>query len=178
MTTSSFVTTPSEGVNFNLTYSPYDQTAVSSSTNSPDNPGPPFSAGTYMRGTGETDFVFCRASGNLTAGMVCQITTATFDAFGIQTTSATLGNLVGVAVVAITSNQYGWLQRAGKCDGISVAASCAANVPLYATGTIGVVDDANTTGLKNITGMIITVTATSAEVKAGTLNYPVVGATA
>lgn len=177
MTTTAFPTTPSEGVNFNQTYTAYDQTAATSSTNSPDNPGPPFAVGTYMRGTGDTEFIFVKASAAIAAGDVCQITTSTFAATGITTTNGLLGNLVGVAQVAIASGAYGWLQRAGKCDNISVAASCVQNVQLATTATAGTLDDAVTTGLKNVSGIVITTTVTSAAVTAGTLNYPVVGTT-
>lgn len=177
MTTTSYVTTPSEGVNFNLTYTPYDQTAAISSTNSPDNPGPPFTVGTVMKGTGDAEFVFVKASAAIAIGDVCQITTATQAATPITTTNATLGNQVGVAQVAIASGAYGWLQRNGACSNINVAAGCVQNVQLAATATAGVLDDAVTTGLKNVNGIVITTTTTPAATVAGTLNNPVVGIT-
>src|SRR5262245_10404652 len=116
MSTTSFVTQSTEGVNFNTTYTAYDATAAITTTNDPSNPAPPFAVGTYVRGLGDTEFVFVKASAAITAGDVCQITTATFAATGITNSNAILGNLVGVAQVAIASGSYGWLQRAGKCD--------------------------------------------------------------
>lgn len=177
MTTGNFSTTPSLGFNFNLTYTAYDQTAAISSTNSPDNPGPPVAVGTVANGTGDSTFVFVKASATINLGDVCQITTLTQAATPITTTNAALGNQVGVAQVAVASGAYGWLQRNGACANINVAASCVQNVQLAATATAGVIDDAVTTGLKNINGIVITTTVTGAATVPGTLNYPVVGIT-
>jgi len=177
MSTNNYVTSNSEGVNFNQTYSAYDQTVAPSSTNSVDNPGPPFTPGTVMAGTGDSEFVFVKASANIAIGAVVQITTATFAATGITTSNALLGNLVGVAQVAIASGQYGWVQRMGRCDNISVAAGCNPNVQLATTGTAGVLDDTVTGGPVLINGIIITAATTPAAAVAGTLNNPVVGVT-
>jgi hypothetical protein len=85
---------------------------------------------------------------------------------------------VGVAQVAIASGAYGWVQIAGACQNITVLASCAPNVDLFTTATAGALDDATTTGLKKVAGIIITATNGSATATvAGTLNWPVVGAT-
>lgn len=177
MATTLTPTTPSSGVNFNTTYTPYDQTAAISATNSPDNPGPPFTVGTVMKGTGDSEFVFVKAASAIGIGECCQIAATTQIATPITTTNGLLGSQVGFAQVAIASGAYGWLQRNGACANISVAASCVQNVQLAATATGGVLDDAVTTGLKNIDGVVITTTVTGAAVTAGTLNNPVVGIT-
>lgn len=179
MTTYQFNTANTEGVNVSLTYTAYDQTAVSSATNSPDNPGPPFAVGTTVKGSGDSDFVFVQASAAIGAGDVCLIS-STFTAAGITSTNATLGSLVGVAVVAIASSAYGWIQRAGRVTptGVNVLTACLPNVSLATTTTAGALDDITTTG-KTISGTIITVTNTTAGLTSepGMLNYPVVGAT-
>lgn len=177
MTTALFVTTPSEGFNFNLTYTAYDQTAAISSTNSPDNPGPPVGVGTVAKGTGDSEFVFVKAGATINLGDCCIITSTTQLANPITTTLALLGVQVGFAQVAIANGAYGWLQRNGTCANINAAASCVQNVQLAATATAGVLDDAVTTGLKNINGVVITTTVTGAATTAGTLNNPVVGIT-
>ncbi len=180
MTTANYNTANTAGVNVNQTYTSYDQTAAISATNSPDNPGPPFTVGTTVKGTNDSDFVFIKASAAIAVADVVLITTA-FLAAGITTTNATFGSLVGVAPVAIASGAYGWVQRAGNCDGgVNVAGLCAPNVQLATTSTAGALDDAVTTGLKNISGIIITATntlTTTVAAKNGTLNYPVVGTT-
>lgn len=177
MTTTIFPTTPTEGVNFNTTYTAYDQTAAITSTNTPDNPGPPFSVGTVIKGLGDSEFVFVKAGATINLGDCCIITSTTQLANPITTTLALLGVEVGFAQVAIANGSYGWLQRNGACANINVAASCVQNVQLAATATAGVLDDAVTTGLKNINGVVITTTVTGAATTAGTLNQPVVGIT-
>lgn len=178
MTTTNINSTPKEGVDFNTTYTAYDQTAAQSSTNSPDYPAPPFVPGDTVKGTGDSDFVFVKASANITLGDVV-ILSSTYGAQPITTTLATKGSLVGVAPVAITSGQYGWVQRAGtSTGGLRVVGATAPFVQLAATTTAGVLDDVVTTGTVNITGVIISATSGAATAAtAGVLNYPVVGTT-
>lgn len=178
MSTTAYVTTPSEGINFNTTYTAYDQTAAITSTNSPDNPGPPFSPGTKMEGTNGTSFTFVKASAAIALGDVCQITTLTYAATGVTTANGLLGNQLGVAQVAIASGSYGWLQRAGACSNINVIGATVPNVLLYTTTTAGTIDDASTTGNKTISGIVITATSPAATgAVAGTLNGPVLSTT-
>ena len=176
MSTTQYITTPSEGVNFNLTYTAYDQTAAISSTNSPDNPGPPFSKGTMMNGTGDSAYVFVYASGAVALGDVVQLS-PTFTAVAVTSTLATFGSPLGVAQVAIAAGAYGWVQRCGTCANIGTAAAAVVAVQLATTATAGQIDDATTTGTKNISGMVLTTTAGSQTVVAGILNYPTVGTT-
>lgn len=178
MATTLFPITPTEGVNFNATYTAYDQTAAVSATNSPDNPGPPFAVGTVMKGTGESEWIFVKASAAIAAGDVCQITTATGAATGITTTNGLLGNLIGVAQVAIASGSYGWLQRAGATQLINTISATQPNVTLYTTATAGVLDDASTTGVKTVNGIVLTASSVTTGVAvAGTSNGIVLGVT-
>lgn len=180
MSTTQFNTANTEGINFGETWTVYDQTAASSSTNSPDNPGPRVAVGTTVKGTGDTDFVCVKASAAIAAGDTCLIST-TFTAAGITTTNATgaTGALVGVSVVAIASGAYGWLQRAGLCTptGVTVITATAPYFQLSTTATAGVLDDAITTLLVRVNGVVVTATNNSGA-NAGAvamLNYPVVG---
>ena len=71
---------------------------------------------------------------------------------------------VGVAQFAIASGEYGWvaigpfgLKSDGTSFKVKAAASCAADVKLYATATAGVVDDAVTaliSGLRLTTAIV------------------------
>ena len=169
MTTTLIPLSGIEGVNYNTTYTAYDQTAAISSTNSPDNPGPPFTVGTVSKATGGGEFIFVKAGTAIGLGECGIIVSTTMVASAITTTLAAAdeGVLVGFAQVAIANGAYGWLQRSGACANISVAASCATDAPLYTTATAGVLDDAVTTG---VTGVVITTTVTGAAVVAGTTN--------
>ena len=65
--------------------------------------------------------------------------------------AAGFGQRIGICVAGAEANEYGWALVRGDMR-IEVAASCAANVQLYATSTAGRIDDASTTdgGLANI----------------------------
>ncbi len=172
-TANDYITTPLLGVNLQQTYH------LSTTTVPYTADYPPFLAGTTVNGTDESAWIFVLASGAIAVGDVVSITNAGV-ASGITTTNAAFGNQVGVSQVAIADTDYGWVQRAGSCTSINVAGLCAPNVQLAATATAGALDDAVTTGLKNITGIIVTATntlTTTVAAKAGTLNYPVVGTT-
>jgi hypothetical protein len=58
-----------------------------------------------------------------------------------------------VAQASVSSGNFGWFYTEGRRDCVlRVAAACQPNVPLYTTGTAGVVDDAtvSTAGLMNL----------------------------
>lgn len=140
---------------------------------------PPFLVGQEAEGTDGTYWVYVLASGAILQGDVVTLTAAGVAA-GVTTTNAAFGNQVAVAQVAIADGSYGWVQRFGPATYINVAGQCAPNVQLASTATEGALDDAVTTGLKNISGIIVTATnnlTTTVAAKAGTLNWPVVGTT-
>ncbi len=82
-----------------------------------------------------------------------------------------------MAQVAIAASAYGWVQRCGYAQKIGTAAAAVVAVQLATTATAGQIDDATTTGTKNITGMVLATTAGSQTVVTGILNYPTVGTT-
>jgi len=178
MATLQYSTANTEGIDFDATYTAYDQSAAISSTNSPDNPGPPFQVGTTVKGTGDSDFVFIKATAAVTSGDLVRMS-ATWDSSGATTSNALFGDLLGVAVASIASGSYGWVQRAGYVTGgVRAVTNIQPNVQLYATTDAGVVSSTSTTGNKTLLGIKLTATASSSA--AGTtaiLNYPAVGAT-
>jgi hypothetical protein len=173
MATTLFPVTPTEGVNFNATYTAYNQLVAISPTNSPDNPGPPMQVGTVVKGTGNSEFVFVQASTVINLGDCCLITSATQTAASITTALAAAdeGVLVGFAQVPIASGAFGWLQRDGACQNMNVAAATATDGPLNTSAVAGVLTSAAGT---LITGAVITATSAGAAVVAGTLNKPAV----
>lgn len=112
------------------------------------------------------------------AGYVCTFNSA-FLAVMMSNSVGALGDKIGVPVVACAAGDYIWLQVYGKADAINVAASAVANVALASTtsSTPGTLDDAVGTGTKNIPGIFITTTATTAGNYPGELNFPTVGST-
>jgi hypothetical protein len=170
MTTTLFPITPTEGVNFNATYTAYNQAAAISATNSPDNPGPPMQVGTVVKGTGDSEFVFILATSTINNGDACIIATAAQSAAALTTGNKLIGNQVGFAQVPIANGSFGWLQRAGACQNINVAAGTTANTVLTTTAAAGVLGAAG--GI--VTGVVITVTSAGAATVAGTLNFPTI----
>jgi hypothetical protein len=174
MTTTLIPVTPTEGVNFNATYTAYNQAAAITATNSPDNPGPPMGVGTVVKGNGNSEFVFVQAGATINLGDCCLITSATQVAVPITTALAAAdeGVQVGFAQVPIASGAYGWLQRSGACQNINVAAVLT-DAPLGATATAGQLDDP---GSPVITGVVVTASG-GPGILAGTLNQPAVAVT-
>jgi hypothetical protein len=171
MTTTLIPVTPTEGVNFNLTYTAYNQAAAISATNSPENPGPPIGVGTVVKGLGDSEFVFVQAAATINLGDCCIIASATQVATPLTTALAATNESyqLGFAQVPIASGAYGWLQRDGACQNISVAAACVQFQPLFATAVAGVLDDAGTV---SIAGVTITTTVVGAAATPGTINRP------
>ncbi len=176
MATTEFGIKNAEGIDFNATYTGYVQTAAQSSTNTPDYPSVPFTTMTHAFGSGAAEYVFVYASGAVALGDVVQISN-TGTAVSVTSTLATFGSPLGVAQVAIAASAYGWVQRAGYCQKIGTAAAAVNNVQLATTATAGQIDDSTATGTKNITGMVLAVSAGSQTVTSAWLNYPVVGTT-
>jgi hypothetical protein len=84
-------------------------------------------------------------------------------------TNSKLAQEVAVAsAVAFLIDEYGWVQTAGAFANLRVAIDCEPKVPLYITGTAGVLDDATLSSM--IQGIQITTSATAAGA------FPAIGA--
>lgn len=97
-------------------------------------------------------FTLVQANGSIAVNLACTIP-SDFDAEELDTTNAAAsyvdggeGVAVGVSMVAIADNSYGWLARFGTGTDIkvTVAADAAAGAELCATATDGVLDDTAT----------------------------------
>lgn len=96
------------------------------------------------------------------------------DTFTVAETSgaSTIVQHVGVAQVALATNEYGWVWIGGPAGGGvgkgikgKIAASYVANTPLLTTATSGVADDAGSTTIKNVSATTLTTGAASVELK-------------
>jgi hypothetical protein len=110
---------------------------------------------TYVDNAGN-DYTFIVAGGAITgAGFV-----VTIDAAGsatmLSTSNDVRGNRVGVALGAIASGEYAWVQTSGIFANIQVLASCAANTRLNTTATAGALDDDGTAGSFVIDHIVLT----------------------
>lgn len=100
-------------------------------------------------------FMYVQADGAVTGpGYVVSID-PTGQAVMVSTSNDARGNPIGVAVVAMADNEYGWVQIKGPCQ-VRVAASAAANARLNTTATAGQIDDDGTSGAFPIEGLVLT----------------------
>lgn len=96
------------------------------------------------------------------------------DTFAVAETSgaSTIVQHVGVAQVALLTNEYAWVWIGGPAGGGvgkgikgKIAASYVANTPLLTTAAAGVADDAGSTTIKNVSATTLTTGAASVELK-------------
>jgi hypothetical protein len=96
------------------------------------------------------------------------------DTFTVAETSgaSSIVQHVGVAQVALATNEFGWVWIGGPAGGGvgkgikgKIAASYVANTPLLTTAASGVADDAGSTTIKNVSATTLTTGAASVELK-------------
>lgn len=84
----------------------------------------------YDAALGGGEFVFAQAGGTIAAGTVCQFTQSLSNGAIVDTATAwagtaNSGDIIGVAVAALTVGQWGWFQVGGHavatCQGAPVA---------------------------------------------------------
>jgi hypothetical protein len=123
------------------------------------------------------EFVYVTAGGTIAAGDVVQFTAA-FSAAALTTAASPRGRRVGVAMAAMTSGQFGWVQVYGVCAAANVLTLAAADTRLNTTTTAGTLDDDGTTGAKQIEGIYLSTARGAGTGPAPcTLNFPFVSVT-
>lgn len=176
----SFTTQSIEGVDVTALYTAYDQTAATTATNFPDNPGPNFKAGTEVVCTDGSIWMFVKFTGGVNQYDVVMITPDTFSAAQIlgggtaEVTKKRIGFYQNAT--AAVANNYGWVMVSGVPT-INVLASCAKAVQLYTTDTSGKLDDAIATGsqypVRNV--FLTTTIGATASFNTAQAAYPTVG---
>lgn len=91
----------------------------------------------------------------------------------LTTTNAATTPRIGFAQTSIATGYYGWVQLGGVVK-VNLAANCDDGVPLFTTGTPGVLDDATVTA-GYVMGLINTVTISNATAVTCVGQYPHVG---
>lgn len=129
-TIANFNITPLDGIDFSATYTSYDQTAAVSSTNSPDNPGPPFAVGTHALGSNGTEYIFVKATNAISQYSVVAISNAE-AATPLTLALAQALTPYGFAQVAIAASAYGWVAIRGENLGALARLSSLKGVPVY-----------------------------------------------
>lgn len=97
---------------------------------------------------------------------------ASVDAFPASTTNLG-GRSLGVALTSIASGSYGWVHTEIEKEGrVNVNTAAEPNVPLYTTGTGGVLDDATVTA-GQVLGIFVLTSAASASAPPCIVKNPV-----
>lgn len=164
-----------EGVDLTTTYTSYDQTAAVTSTNSPDNPGPPFQIGETVESSNGGEFMFVKALSAINQYDFVGIST-NYNAASISVSTTGAAPILAVAQVAIASGAYGWVcMRGGTVSG-NVILSTAASAALYATTVPGYLDDSQYSSLQpKLDGIVCTTSrGTTNGSTAVLLSYPTV----
>lgn len=123
--------------------------------------------GKRVTATDGQQYVYVQASGAIVAGNYVCITE---DFQAAKGTKALVddGEEIGFAQVAFADDEYGFVATKGSNLTVRVLGSCAADVPLYTSGTAGELDDSSTSQTK-IDGIVLlttNATATSANIEA------------
>lgn len=158
------------GVNLTQTYlPPYDQTAAISATNDPSNPPLPFTIGTHMLGSNNTEYVFCLASAALARSQWVGIAPLTFIAtVGTLAMAVAQSHQLGVAQTAIAAGSYGWIAIRGSQLQVLAKLGSLANAKLYPSTSAGRVSSTSIHTSGPLTGITLTQSSTSARLTTGT----------
>jgi len=115
-----------------------------------------FAPGTIFQSHDNKTYVYVKASAAIVAADVCTYDETFITVVApISTSNDAKGDRVGVAPVAVASGEYAWLQTQGVVT-LNVLASCAANVRLNTTATVGSLDDDATAGSLPVEGLVLT----------------------
>lgn len=130
-----------------------------------------FELGETARGPDGTVYQYVQATAATIAQYAAVAITEANRAAELTKSLADENHRVGFAQTAFTASYYGWVAISGLALRCKLAASCAANVVLYTTGTAGVLDDASTSQTK-IIGVAAVASITAATNAAIIANYP------
>ncbi len=139
--------------------------------------GPPaFKVGALGMDSDSNIFQYVHANGVAVVGDVMIIDEA-FEADQLEVANSAEGTgaylPLGVAVVALADNEFGWVQRNGIVAAINVATSAAVHEQLNSTATVGRIDDNALAGSEYLLGISLT-TAESGNLAPGILNWPTI----
>lgn len=121
-----------------------------------------FRLGQVEHGIDGTMFMYVVASGAINQYDLVGVN-EDFDAYPLTTALAAQSDVLGLAQVAFSSGQYGWVARTGAGDlRVRTKASAAADAQLWTTASAGVVDDATSAGALKLDGIVLAAAASTA----------------
>lgn len=135
--------------------------------------------GTVVTATDGSIAMYVQATSTINqfdACIVINTSSATGASIGcvpVTTTNALTSQRLAFAQVAIASSSYGWVFLSGNNLRVNSAIACQPAVPLYTTGTAGVLDDAIVTAGYCL-GVVLKSSATSASAPPAVVGFAVI----
>lgn len=123
---------------------------------------PSFAVGTRVRTNDGQEYVYVQDSGS---GITQYQAVGVDEDWGVSaltTANALAGHMVGFAQTALTADYYGWIAVLGPEITGKFNAAVSADTQLYTTSTAGSLDDAGTTGLAKLMGVVADTALTAA----------------
>jgi len=121
-----------------------------------------FEVGSTAKATDGQEYIYVQDSGSGITQYQWVGIDEDYDATALTTAHVTAGYKVGVAQVAITADYYGWVAVLGQNLTGKFAGAVTADADLYTTATGGSLDDADSTGLQRLQGVVPVATLTAA----------------
>jgi hypothetical protein len=109
-------------------------------------------------GNNESEWVYVYASASITQYMAVGVE-ASGTASPLDVTGARRGDTIGIAQVAFSAADYGWVATKGRSLRVATTAAVAVGARLYTTATAGRVDDAAASTQAQIGGLYLIATA-------------------
>ena len=111
-----------------------------------------------VNGNNESEWMYVYASAAITQYMAVGVE-ASGTASPLTAADARLGVTLGIAQVAFSAADYGWVATKGRILRVATTAAVAVGARLYTTATAGRVDDAAASTQAQIGGLYLTATA-------------------
>jgi hypothetical protein len=96
--------------------------------------------GTVVKASDGSEYIYVEADSAITQYDAVGITPVDFGAAPLTKAFADAGRMVAFAQVAIASGSFGWVGLKGYLN-VRLKNACAPNVPLYTSGSAGMLDD-------------------------------------
>jgi hypothetical protein len=114
--------------------------------------------GSRVDGNNSSEWMYVYASAALTQYFAVAVE-ASGTASPLTVTNARLGHALGIAQVAFSAGDYGWVALEGHNLRVATTAAVAVGARLFTTGTAGRVDDAAASTQAQIGGLYLVATA-------------------
>lgn len=112
-----------------------------------------FTLGRELKASDGNVYVYCTASGSISAYAACVLDESGVIAALTTTLAGVIPSTVVFPQVAFAASEYGWAVKRGPSFSVLALSSAQADVKIYSTATGGAVDDTSAGGTKLVQGL-------------------------